>query len=57
MAPMNRVLLGLAVGVVCGLVGLFIQRRRRSELDRQARRLSSLGTVAGHREARRDDGR
>jgi hypothetical protein len=47
----------ILIGAVCGVVGLILNRRRRTEVQRQARRLASLGTVEGHREARRHDGR
>lgn len=49
MAPLIS---ALAVGLVCGAVALLIRRRRRSELERNARRLDSLGTVDAHRERR-----
>ncbi len=49
---MSRYLLALAGAIVCGGVALLIRRRRRSELERDARRLSSLGTVDAHRERR-----
>lgn len=47
---MTRILIGLAAGLVVGVIGLIIQRRRRSELDREARRIASLGSVDSHRE-------
>ncbi len=49
---MTRYLIGLAAGLVCGVVALLIRSRRRSEHDRNWRRLASLGTVDAHRERR-----
>lgn len=49
---MTRYLSALAIGLVCGAVALLIRSRRRGELERNARRLDSLGVVEAHRERR-----